>query len=156
MGSVIDARRGTLALTTAAAYRGPATQSVRLSASIFALRQARAPAGPHKGIPRGPAFADLVLQTPAGAAQACAQGHKGVVRALSGSGVGHFRTVGAASTATVAGSAAWSVTDRCDGTLTAVGRGRVRVLDRHTHRTRTVRAGQAFLVRARLFAARQR
>jgi hypothetical protein len=32
----------------------------------------------------------------------------------------------------------------------------VRVLDLHTHRTRTVRAGQAFMVRARLFTARQR
>lgn len=157
MGSVVDARQGTLALTTAAAYRGPSTQSVRLSAAIFAVRQAGAKQGPHKGIPRGRPYADLVMQTPAGAASACGHGPgKGVVRTLSGAGAGFFRTVGAASTAIVAGTATWSVADRCDGTLTSVGRGRVRVLDLHTHRTRTVRAGQAFLVRARLFAARQR
>jgi hypothetical protein len=81
---------------------------------------------------------------------------KGVVRTLSGSGAGFFRTVGAAATAIVSGAATWSVEDRCDGTLTSVGRGRVRVLDARTHRTRTVRAGQAFLVRARMFAAKQR
>jgi hypothetical protein len=157
MGSVVDARAGTLNLTTAAAYRGTDTQSVRLSAAMFAIRQAGAKRGPHKGILRGRPYADLVLQTPAGAASACAHGPgKGVVRTLSGSGAGYFRTVGAASTAIVSGNATWSVADRCDGTLTAVGRGRVRVLDRHTGRTRTVRAGQAFLVRARMFAARQR
>jgi hypothetical protein len=157
MGSVVDARAGTLDLTTAAAYRGKATQKLRLSAAIFALRQAGAKHGPHKGIPRGRPYADLVMQTPAGAASACApRTAKGVVRTLSGSGAGFFRTVGAASTAIVSGSATWSVADRCDGTLTAVGRGSVRVLDRHTHRTRTVRAGQAFLVRARMFTVRQR
>jgi hypothetical protein len=157
VGSVVDARAGSLSLTTAAAYRGTATQSVRLSAAMFALRQKGAKRGPHKGIPRGRPFADLVMQTPAGAASACTGGaRKGIVRTLSGSGAGFFRTIGAASTAIVAGNATWSVEDRCDGTLTSVGSGRVRVLDRHTHRTRTVRAGQALLVRARMFAARQR
>ena len=51
-------------------------------------------------------------------------------------------------------NATWTSEDRCDGTLTRVRRGRVSV--RAARRTVTVRAGRAYLVKARLFGARIR
>jgi hypothetical protein len=48
----------------------------------------------------------------------------------------------------------YSVSDRCDGTLTQVDKGRVSV--RSGKRTKTVRAGQRYLIKARLFAARRK
>jgi hypothetical protein len=51
-------------------------------------------------------------------------------------------------------NAAWTVSDRCDGTLTKVRTGRVTV--RAARRTLTVRAGQRYLLKARLFAARRK
>jgi len=51
-------------------------------------------------------------------------------------------------------NAAWTTSDRCDGTLTRVTRGKVAV--KAGHRTRTVRAGHGLLIRAKLFAARRR
>ena len=53
---------------------------------------------------------------------------------------GLFRIVGAAGIST-ATDATWATQDRCDGTRTDVGKGRVRVLDRATGKTVTVRAG---------------
>ena len=49
--------------------------------------------------------------------------------------------------------ASWTTSDRCDGTLTRVTRGRVTV--RHGRRNVTVRAGRRYLIKARLFAARR-
>ena len=46
--------------------------------------------------------------------------------------------------------------DRCDGTRTEVGKGKVSVLDRKTGKTVTVASGRSYLVRARLFAAKGR
>ena len=46
--------------------------------------------------------------------------------------------------------------DRCDGTRTDVGKGRVSVLNRETRKSTTVRAGQSYLVKAKLFAAKQK
>jgi ferric-dicitrate binding protein FerR (iron transport regulator) len=60
---------------------------------------------------------------------------------------GSFRTNGRYSAATVLGTD-WTVEDRCDGTLTKVKRGRVNVLDFHTDKTITLRAGQSFLANA--------
>ena len=45
----------------------------------------------------------------------------------------------------------WITTDRCDGTLTEVGRGKVRVRDPRRKKTTTVRAGRGFLVKKPLF-----
>ena len=55
--------------------------------------------------------------------------------------------IGAAST-TIVHNANWTVEDRCDGTLTQVGRGRVTVsfLLRRKPQTRLVKAGRALLV----------
>ena len=43
----------------------------------------------------------------------------------------------------------WTVTDRCDGTVTTVTRGRVAVRDFRRRRTIVVRAGKRYLARAK-------
>jgi ferric-dicitrate binding protein FerR (iron transport regulator) len=54
---------------------------------------------------------------------------------------GRFRTHGRDSVATVRGTA-WTVADRCDGTVTRVTEGAVMVRNRHTGRRTLVRAGE--------------
>jgi hypothetical protein len=71
-----------------------------------------------------------------------------VVRRLRGNGKGRFRTRGRYSAATVRGTA-WTVEDRCDGTLTRVSRGSVSVRDFARGRTVVVKAGRSYLARAR-------
>jgi hypothetical protein len=104
------------------------------------------------------------VRTPAGRGRACASSAtrppKGIVRTLSGTvtggpAKGTFRAVGKASITTVR-RGTWITQDRCNGTLTEVGRGRAAVFDRGTSTTVTVRSGQAYRARARLFAARRR
>jgi hypothetical protein len=60
---------------------------------------------------------------------------------------GRYRTRGRYSAATVRGTT-WTVTDRCDGTLTSVTSGRVVVRDFRTRRNVTVRAHRSYLARA--------
>jgi hypothetical protein len=69
------------------------------------------------------------------------------IRRLRGNGSGRFRTRGRYSSATVRGTD-WTVTDRCDGTLTTVKRGRVSVRDFRRRKTITVRAGKRYLAKA--------
>ena len=78
------------------------------------------------------------------------------MRSLTTTAKGVFRTVGGAATATPAkGTTTFSTVDRCDGTLTQVGRGRVAVVAKKTGKRQVVTAGRAYIVRARLFAARK-
>jgi len=70
------------------------------------------------------------------------------IRRLRASGRGRFRTRGRYSAATVRGTD-YTVTDRCDGTLTTVRRGVVLVRDFRLRRTIRVRAGRSYLARAR-------
>jgi hypothetical protein len=148
VGTVVDARQGSLAIRAAVTKAGR-VQSATVAAGIFRIKQRRA-----QGAATAPT--DLVLATPAGQSRACAARsapRKGVVRRLSVVTKGVFRTV--AAKAVVKGrGAAWTAADRCDGTLTTVTQGRVAVTA--GHRTRTVRAGHSLLIRARLFAARRR
>jgi hypothetical protein len=162
MGSTLDTTKGQVAITSAAEFRNRRkgrlrTQSGTFQAAIFTIKQRRARARARRG-PRRPTT-DLVLRTPPNAEQACAasrpSGAKGVVRTISGTTIkGQFRTVGAASTTTVS-SATFVVSDRCNGTLTEVGRGRASVFDKARGQTVTVGPGQAYLARARLFQARR-
>lgn len=160
-GSVVDARKGRVAVTAAGDSRTGATnrrlQVGAFSAALFRIRQARARRGARTSRPP----ADLVLQTPPGLTRACAAGSsvrpiKGIVRTIAGSVTkGVFRTVGAASTTRVSHNATWIVQDRCNGTMTQVGRGRATVSSRIDRRTVIVRSGQAYIVRASLFGARK-
>jgi hypothetical protein len=145
IGSTLDTRRGEVELTTAASSNEASTtptQSARLRAGIFAIKQNRA----------ARAFTDLELVSAARAETACLQSRKahGVVRSLSVSAKGRYRTVGGASTTITTRRATWSVTDRCDGTVTKVGRGRVSVRDRAHRRPVTVPAGKAYFAPGRL------
>ena len=69
-------------------------------------------------------------------------------RRLWGDGKGKFRTKGKHSSATVVGTR-WLVEDRCNGTLTRVKKGRVRVRDFRARKTVVVKAGKQYFARAR-------
>jgi hypothetical protein len=161
MGSTLDTRRGEVALTAAvngqpARSRRQLRREARFRAGIFAIRQARKQrrAKRSKTIPPR-----AELASPAGAERPCRSSGppKGLaVRSLVTTAKGVFRTVGGAATATPAkGTSTFITTDRCDGTVTEVGRGRVAVIARRTGKRQVVRAGRAYIVRARLFAARK-
>jgi hypothetical protein len=160
-GSTLDTRRGEVALTAAINGQRPRSakqlrREARFRAGIFAIRQARKPPRA-KRAKRIPPRAELV--SPSGAEQPCRRSgppKSTVVRSLATTAKGVFRTVGAAATAAPAkGTSSFITTDRCDGTITEVGRGRVAVVAKRTGKRQVVRAGRAYLVRARLFAARK-
>ena len=163
IGSEIDARAGSLELTTAATFERSAAQRLqraRVAAALFKIRQARAArrARAHKRAKKASVpTVEFVLRTPPGRANACADRVgplKGIVRTFSGSGKGVYRTIAAASSTTVT-NATWIVQDRCNGTLTQIGRGTAYVYDTTRRKTVLVRSGQAYLAKARLFAAKR-
>jgi hypothetical protein len=162
MGSTIDTRKGEIALAAAINGQRPASprqlrREARYRAGIFAIRQARFRRGPRKK--KIPPRAELTSAPGAEAACRRSGPPKGTrVRSLVTTAKGVFRTVGGAAYAAPAKgrSATFSTTDRCDGTVTSVGRGKVAVISRRTHKRTAVSAGRAFIVRARLFAAKGR
>jgi hypothetical protein len=160
-GSTLDTRAGEVALTAAVNGQRPGNRrqlrrEARFRAGIFAVRQARK-RRKARASKRIPPRAELA--SPPGAERPClASGPaKGTaVRSLVTTAKGVFRTVGGAATATPAkGTSTFITTDRCDGTLTEVGRGRVAVTASRSGKRQVVRAGRAYIVRARLFAARK-
>jgi len=161
VGSEIDARRGTLEIVLATA-KNRATQQARLNGGVFVVGQIKA--GPDKGLttfrlkenafPGAPSYAECTrgklartAQTSAPVAQAAKRSSKVLQLLKASDNHGSFRTQGRYSAATVLGTQ-WVTEDRCDGTLTAVNRGKVSVLDFHTHKTITLHAGQRFLAKA--------
>jgi hypothetical protein len=149
VGAIVDARKGAVSITAATDARG-ATDTARLAAGIFQIRQRRATAA-------ASAAADIVLRTPAGSARACAPGRKrpkgGVVRTLAvTTSKGLFNTIPAKGSIKGA-NAAYTVADTCAGTRTKVTKGRVSV--KLGKRTKRVRAGQSYVIRAKLFGARR-
>jgi hypothetical protein len=159
VGSTVDARDGELSLASAANGYAPSSRSfrageARIKAGIFALRQARLKKKAKKktAIPT-----TIALASPAGAEAQCqkkGRPAKGIVRRLTMVAKGIYRTVGGASTAT-AKSATFNTTDRCNGTLTQVGKGRVTLDVKGRKADVTLRAGRAYFAAARLFAAKK-
>ena len=157
VGSSVDTRKGTVAMASELNGRG-AERSAKLSAGIFQIRQQRARRGTSASV-----STDLVLQSAPGAEAACARTSRSgpikgrsrnTVRSLTASTAkGFFRVVGGAAI-TTAPDATWVTRDRCDGTRTDVGKGRVSVYDRKEGTLTRVRAGRSYLVKAQLFAAR--
>jgi hypothetical protein len=138
VGSVVDARKGTVALSSA--LRGAARQTGTFHGGIFEVRQAAGAGGMTELVLRGP----QPVCTPGGARAAAASARR-PPRALWGrDDHGRFRTRGSNSVATVRGTA-WYVEDRCDGTLTRVSEGSVSVRDLHRQRTVVVQAGKSYL-----------
>jgi virginiamycin B lyase len=159
VGSVIDARRGTVVLRSALDRAGR-TQTGSFHGAVFQVRQPHGAKGMTELVLRGGSFAACVPARRAkGSVRAATAakrrtvrsghrtGKKHVVRSLWGSDHGgRFRTRGRDSVATVRGTR-WRTTDRCDGTLTTVLSGKVAVRDRRTGRTVLVRAGHSHLAR---------
>jgi hypothetical protein len=145
IGSFLDTRRGTVRLQSARNARGT-RQTGDFTAGIFKTLQSR------RRSQRG--LTDIVLQ---GKFKSCvargkgAQAHSALsrrrLRRVSGNARGRFRTRGRFSAATVRGTK-WTVTDRCDNTLTKVTRGRVAVRDFRRKKTILVRAGKSYIARA--------
>jgi hypothetical protein len=146
VGSVVDARRGTVRLTSARDSSGR-TQSGDFSGGVFQIRQSR------KRSARG--LTDLVLR--GGSFKRCDAGRdrrasaslsRRTIRRLRANARGRFRTSGRNSSATVRGTR-WETIDRCDGTLTKVRRGSVVVRDFSRRKNVVVKAGKSYLARAR-------
>jgi hypothetical protein len=158
VGSTVDARKGELEMKSAAnsfaaSDRRAKQQTARIKAGIFAIKQKRAKKGKAK---RASISTDLGLLSPTGAEAQCQKGPaKGIVRSLSMVAKGYYRALGGASTAT-ARNATFVTTDRCDGTVTEVGRGRVTLALKGTKRKPvTVKAGGAYFAKAKLFRVRK-
>ena len=146
VGSTLDTTEGVVKVTTATTAKG-ATQFGDFGAGIFTILQNRAQ--------RGLADLHIVNVSPR---QTCASVGKKATAArrrlssrvlgrLNGEAHGRFRTEGQYSAATVRGTI-WSVSNRCDGTLTQVTRGIVAVADFRLRKTITLRAGQHYLAKA--------
>ncbi len=152
IGSFLDTRRGTVRLQSARNGAG-VTQSGDFLGGVFQTLQSRKANA--KGLTelrlKGSSFKRCA---PAGRGKrrgrrSDAVGSAGrTIRRLRGSANGRFRTRGRNSSATVRGTI-WTVTDRCDGTLTTVKRGRVAVRDFRARKTIVVRAGKSYLAKAR-------
>ena len=158
VGTVVDARRGTIGLETAADSRA-ATDPLRrlsrsrVSAAIFQIRQAmqRRPSLRTRAV-----ATQLVLATPPAADVGCRRQPpaKGIVRSLRATAKGLVR-VSAGGSFGVGRDATWRTIDRCGSTTTYVTRGLVRVFDKERRRTVTVRAGRRYIVKAQIFKARK-
>jgi hypothetical protein len=154
VGTQVDARLGSLQLV-AAATQSRKTQTAVLGGALFAVAQAGS--GKDKGIATFSLLEDVFSGSPS---QKSCSGHAGdgpaariaisrrVLQTLRAKASGKFRTRGRYSAATVRGTQ-WDTTDRCDGTLTVVHRGTVRVTDFRRRVTVAVHAGKSYLARAR-------
>lgn len=147
IGSVVDARKGRVTVTTADA--SGKTQSADFYEGIFKILQTT----------DKPAITELVLQggnfkkckaskrkRGRRAESAKRRKSKKKVRHLWGNGKGRFRTRGKHSSATVRGTI-WLTEDRCDGTLTKVKRGSVTVDDFRKKKDIVVRQGKSYLAK---------
>lgn len=146
VGSIIDTRSGTVALTAASAASGQLYTGT-FTAGVFQLLQNRADKG----------LSQLTLMDSLDRRKVCASiGKKGsaarrsvgdtVLGLLKSTDHGRFATRGAYSAATVRGTA-YSVADTCAGTLTTVTRGSVVVDYFRRHERLVVNAGHAFLAK---------
>ncbi len=167
VGSTIDALAAGASVTvaTAADYRGALDPRHQVQVGTFAaamfqieqltaIQQQQATHSKHRptGIPATYLrLDDLPAAVATAGCRAKGTPGTGVVAEISGSVTkGLYITIAAASRTTVR-NGTWIVKDRCDGSLTEVGRGRATV-NYHVHgrlRTQLVGAGQAFLVKAR-------
>jgi hypothetical protein len=145
VGSRIDARNGTIALTTATDRRG-GTQVGKFWSGRFTVTQA----GTRKVMTRitlaGGDFASCRSAGAHATAAAAKARHKPVRQLWGKDSGGQFQTRGRGSVATVRGTR-WLTRDTCAGTLTRVTAGTVDVRDTIRHRTHVVHAGHVVLVR---------
>jgi hypothetical protein len=162
VGATIDATNGTVMLATAADYHGALDRRHRIqtgifSAAIFTIEQLTAQQqqkhSHRKATGMPPTNLRLLTPLATTASIRChAKGPSGraIVRELSARAKGFFRVIAAASV-TIVRNAQWTVEDRCDGTLTGVGRGTATVMFLLHHRpvSKVVKPGSGLLVRQR-------
>jgi hypothetical protein len=157
-GSQIDARAGTLALTAAPATARGQLQTGSFGGGLFKLAQdshgqssglttLSLLEGAFQGAPSYASCKAKKAGDSSGPGAHAAKLSSRVLQTLHASVHGRFRTHGRYSAATVRGTA-WTTSDRCDGTLTSVQRGRVQVSDFARHITVIVRQGHRYLARA--------
>ena len=140
VGAKVDTRKGVVELESA---HGTA----KFWAGLFQIAERRTRTGVTKLILLGGNFR-AGCGHPARLLAGVERHRKKVVRRLWGDGRGSFQTSGRYSTATVRGTF-WLTSDRCDGTLTAVRKGRVEVFDTVLKKKIVVRAGKSYLARPR-------
>lgn len=143
VGSQVDTTRGVINLTSG--LGGGRTNSSLFYQGLFTILQSKA------------RNALMTLRLDGGSFRACGRRSlstlsadarpKKPVRRLWGNGKGRFQTRGRYSSATVRGTK-WLVLDRCDGTLTRVVSGVVRVRDFRARKNVNVRAGRSYLAKA--------
>jgi len=141
VGSVVDASGGVVKLTSAVNTKGKLQAAVFYEGTFVVKQKKRALT---ELVLSGGDFSDCDEPEPA----RTTQGHKKKPRqTLWGNGTGQFQTSGQFSSATVRGTK-WYVVDTCDGTLTVVKRGVVKVFDFTLDRIIVLRAGQRHWAKA--------
>jgi hypothetical protein len=143
VGSRVDTTRGTIILTSGLGRRR--TNSSRFFSGLFTILQKKS------------RNAIMTMRLEGGNFRGCSRRRlstlgsdakrKRPVRRLWGDGKGRFSTKGRYSSATVRGTK-WLVIDRCDGTVTRVRSGIVRVRDFRAGKTVDLRAGRTYLAKA--------
>jgi hypothetical protein len=137
VGSLVDARNGTVRLVTEA---GAATQEALVRDGKFQVRQSSHGSGTTDLVLRGGDFSSCRRARSAGGSD-----RRRPRRSLwAHDRRGRFRTRGLNSVATVRGTT-WRTTDTCRGTTTSVLTGSVVVRERRSGRTAIVRKGQRYL-----------
>ena len=144
--SILDTTRGTVKLRAARNRKGK-LQSGQFSDGVFQVLQSR------KRREKG--LTELRMKGSAAGFQSCPSGRRAsaalsrrTIRRLRARARGRYRTRGRHSAATVRGTV-WTMTDRCDGTLTTVKRGRVVVRDFRLKENIVLTAGKRYLAAAR-------
>jgi hypothetical protein len=145
VGSFLDTTRGTVELVSATG-RGSRTQSGQFSAGLFQVLQSRARKA--KGLTELRMKGGSFKRCGAAGRRATAALSRRRVRQLRANVHGRYQTRSRGSAATARGTI-WTATDRCDGTLTSVKRGRVAVRDFRRKRTVIVRAGKSYFAGVR-------
>ena len=144
VGSFLDTRKGTVRLQSAANRAGK-RQAGKFLDGLFQVRQSRKR--------RAKGLTDLVRKGSSFARcgrrgkRASASLSRRQIRRLRANARGRFRTSGSNSSATVRGTI-WDITDRCDGTLTRVRRGKVIVRDFRRKKNITLTSGKSYLAKA--------
>ena len=144
VGSILDTREGSITLRSA--LPSGKTQAGIFHGGLFEVRQPQGAGGVTELVLRG-ALTGCQKTAARAAATSKKKKRKPPRRLWGRDSKGNFRTRGGNSVATVRGTA-WYVEDRCDGTLTRVSEGSVRVYDRGRHSTVVVRAGRSYLARS--------
>jgi hypothetical protein len=148
VGSIVDVRDGSARVTTASNTRG-GTQSGVFMGGPFRVVQS----GGQRGLTQlvlldGARAAGVCKRTARSRAVTSSRLPPSVIARLHSQVAGRFRTDARYSSASVHGTV-WDTEDRCNGTLTRVHRGVVKVFDYRRHRSVILHAGMSYLAKAR-------